>query len=144
MNELMRIVDIDEEYVYLQALEASNCSSCAIKGSCNLTGDPNRKIKAINSNKLHLNKNEFVYIKKIDSLESKVAFIMYGIPLLTMVIITVLLFSFGLNEIISFILGLTGMLISYYFIHLYDKKVAKTKYVPEIIEKVGIYRNFQI
>ncbi|WGS65922.1 SoxR reducing system RseC family protein [Marinitoga aeolica] len=144
MNELMRIVDIDEEYVYLQALEASNCSSCAIKGSCNLTGDPNRKIKAINSNKLDLNRNEFVYIKKIDSLESKVAFIMYGIPLLTMVIITVLLFSFGLNEIISFILGLTGMLISYYFIHLYDKKVAKTKYVPEIIEKVGIYKTFQI
>ncbi|KAF2956237.1 hypothetical protein AS160_00125 [Marinitoga sp. 38H-ov] len=69
---------------------------------------------------------------------------MYGIPLLTMVIITVLLFSFGLNEIISFILGLTGMFVSYYFIHLYDKKVAKIKYVPEIIEKVGIYRNFQV
>jgi sigma-E factor negative regulatory protein RseC len=64
MNELMRIVDMDEEYVYLQALEAANCGSCAIKGSCNLTGDPNRKIKAINNKNLNLNKNDFVYIKK--------------------------------------------------------------------------------
>nr|WP_276318663.1 SoxR reducing system RseC family protein [Marinitoga lauensis] len=69
---------------------------------------------------------------------------MYGIPLLTMVTITVLLFSLGLNEIISFLLGLTSMLISYYFIYLYDRKVAKTKYVPEIIEKIGIYKTFQI
>ncbi|GAB6189605.1 hypothetical protein JCM30566_13460 [Marinitoga arctica] len=144
MNELMRIVDIDEEYVYLQALEAANCGTCAIKGSCNLTGDPNRKIRAINNKKLALNKNDFVYIKKIDSLEARAAFIMYGIPLFLMVIITILVYTIGLNEIISFILGLTGMLISYYFIHLYDNKIAKIKYVPEIIEKIEFYKTFNV
>ncbi|KLO22448.1 hypothetical protein X275_03535 [Marinitoga sp. 1197] len=144
MKELMKVVDIGDEYIYVQALEAANCSSCVIKGSCNLTGDPNRKIRAINKSNLNLNRNDFVYIKKEDSLESQAAFVMYGIPLLIMIVLTIVLFVMGLNEIISFFSGLSGMVISYYFIHIYDKNIAKTKYIPEIIEKLQIYNNFQL
>ncbi|APT75523.1 hypothetical protein LN42_03280 [Marinitoga sp. 1137] len=144
MNELMKIVDIDDEYVYVHALEALNCTSCTIKGSCNLMGNSNRRIKVLNPKKLKLNKNEYVYIEKESSLEYKAAFIMYGIPLLMMVILTVSLFSLGLSEILSFIIGLTGMIASYYFIYLYDKNIAKTKYIPKIIKKVNVYKNFSI
>lgn len=135
MTEIMKVDNIDNKYVYLITQRAGTCSSCGLKGACNLTGTPDMRIKALRKKDLVLSKGDFVLVKLPDVSISKLSFIVYGIPLLVFIFITIIMYQLNFGDIYSFLGGFLSMIFCFLIIGIYDKKHLKDKYLPEILKK---------
>jgi len=137
----MTVSEITDKYIFLQAERISECESCSSKGSCSvIPGDNKIKIKAKNENNMSLKPGDCVSVKLPEFSISKVSFIVYGIPLLVFIVLTVLMYIAGVPDVYSFLSGLAGMAGAYIIISVADRKIFKDKYLPEIIEKINNFK----
>jgi sigma-E factor negative regulatory protein RseC len=135
MNELMKVDRVDQKYVYLLTQRAGSCNTCGLKGACNITGNPDIRIRAKINPELDLNKDDFVVVKLPKVSVTKMSFLVYGIPLIVFIATTVISSLLGLSDIPSFAIGFSVMILAYIFLGIYDRKYLKDKYLPEILEK---------
>ncbi|MCP5465493.1 MAG: SoxR reducing system RseC family protein [Thermotogae bacterium] len=137
----MTVSEITDKYIFLQAERISECESCSSQGSCSvIPGDNKIKIKAKNENNMSLKPGDCVSVKLPEFSISKVSFIVYGIPLLVFIALTVIMYIAGVPDVYSFLSGLAGMAVAYIIISVADRKIFKDKYLPEIIEKINNFK----
>ncbi|OAA28022.1 hypothetical protein AT15_04885 [Kosmotoga arenicorallina S304] len=138
MKELALVKEIRKDYVLLSKNRTEACGSCALKDSCSTTGTVARKIeiRALKNN-VNIAPGDYVEIEVPNFSVSKLAFLLYGIPLA--VFIATLLFMIGLNfsELLSVLTAFGFMSLFYAGLALYDRR-SRRKLMPIIIRKVSI------
>lgn len=134
MRELMIVEKMDDKYVYLKTNRASECSTCSISGACSLTGTPDIELKAMKDDSYLPGEKVLVELPQVPL--TKVAMLVYGFPLLVFLILAIVSYGVGLNDLFSFAIAVGGMAISYFILSILDKKKFKDMYLPKIITKV--------
>ena len=124
-----------DSFAFVNVERGSMCGNCPSKGLCHPFGgdDKNFQVKALNS--IDAKEGDKVKIVIGNRNFLKASFIVYGIPILFLIIFSILGKIFFEKDILSFLAGFSGMILSYFFIKSYDKR-NKDKFFPEIVEIV--------
>ncbi|MHB8844166.1 MAG: SoxR reducing system RseC family protein [Nitrospirota bacterium] len=123
-------------------LAKSACEKCASAGVCHPGGEDSY-MEA--TNPLGAKQGQKVKVVIAPQLYLKASIILYGIPMTVFVTAAIigknLAVRFGQetsSDLWAFISGMTFMLVSFFFIRRYNKKVEKTQeYKPVIVEILG-------
>jgi sigma-E factor negative regulatory protein RseC len=99
-----------------------------------LTGTPDIELKAMKDDSYLPGEKVIVELPQVPL--TKVAMLVYGFPLLVFLILAIVSYGVGLNDLFSFAIAVGGMAISYFILSILDKKKFKDMYLPKIITKV--------
>lgn len=132
MREVMKVVNVDDKYVYLSlAVSEATCSSCAIAGSCSIKGSGKEMRLLKNSIK-----KDFLPLMPGDTVivdmkynEAILSLIVYGIPLAGFMIGVLIGYFLKVSDVISFLFGIAFAGVGALFTRMFDKK-----YKIEIID----------
>lgn len=137
MREVMNVIDKDKNYIYLQTTRTQECESCSMYGGCSMLGGSNElKLKAKKIDRFEVNKGDKVVVELPNVPVVKLSFLAYGLPLIVFLTIVILFYSMNFSDILSFIFGVLGMVVTYLTVNIYDKKKLKDRYLPEIVQKI--------
>lgn len=111
---------IENNYVYVEVERAGSCEGCAVSLICN--SNDKTIIHRIKTD-LKLNINDKVKVDIAPSLRILSSFTVFIFPILTMLVFYLLSkYLFILNEDLSIVISLFGLLLSGLVIYLIDKK----------------------
>jgi len=113
---------IEENIVQVEIERTGSCEGCAVSGICNSN---NKIILHKIKTDLKLKIGDKVQVNIAPSLRVFSSFVVFIIPIITMVSFYLISkYLFKLNEDLSIIISLLGLLLSGLFIYLIDKKFA--------------------
>ena len=123
-------------------LAKSACEKCASAGVCHPEGDDSY-MEA--TNPLGAKKGQKVKVVLAPQVFLKASIILYGVPMAVFVAAAIIGKNVGSayggeaqSDLWAFVSGMTFMLVSFFFIKRYNKKVEKTQeYKPVIVEIIG-------
>jgi sigma-E factor negative regulatory protein RseC len=123
-------------------LAKSACEKCASAGVCHPEGEDSYMEAA---NPLNAKKGQKVKVVVAPQVFLKASIILYGIPMAVFVAAAIIGKNVGLkyggeaqSDLWAFLSGMAFMLVSFFFIRRYNRKVEKTQeYKPVIVEILG-------
>ena len=136
------VMEVRDGSAKVSILAKSACEKCASAGVCHPEGDDSY-MEA--NNPLGAKKGQKVKVVLAPQVFLKASIILYGIPMAVFVAAAIIGKNAGLkydgeanSDLWAFLAGMTFMLVSFFFIRRYNKKVEKTQeYKPVIIEIIG-------
>ena len=133
IEEIGIVNKISNEFAFVNVNRGTMCGSCPSKGLCHPFGGEENdfQVKALNLIGAKTGDKVKIVIENKNFL--KASFIVYGIPILFLMLFSVIGKLFFKKDIFSFIFGFSGMIFSYILIKLYDKK-NKEKFFPKVTE----------
>ncbi|SHH30069.1 SoxR reducing system RseC family protein [Thermosipho atlanticus] len=125
MKEVFRVSRIDDKYIYVER-DTTACGSCSLSGSCN--------VQNITEMKIEKKKNLEVFPGDFLILDMKlrpalIAFFLYGLPIVFLIVGVGLGGFFELSDFLSFAIGISFMSVAFVINYFIDKK-----YKPEIVD----------
>jgi sigma-E factor negative regulatory protein RseC len=132
------VAEVQGGVAKVEILKKSACEQCAASGTCH----PGDQELMEADNPLGAVKGQKVKVVVAPQLYLKASIILYGIPMAAMVAGAILGKNAAVayageanSDLWAFIAGMTCLVISFYFIRLYNNKVEKTReYKPVIVE----------
>jgi sigma-E factor negative regulatory protein RseC len=123
-------------------LTKSACESCAASGTCH-PGGGDSAMDA--SNPLNAKKGQRVKIVLAPQIYLKAAIILYGLPVAAFITAAIIVKKLTIpiagdqrSDLWAFVAGAVCLVVSFFFIRGYNKKVEKTQeYKPTIVEILG-------
>ncbi|MGM9764344.1 MAG: SoxR reducing system RseC family protein [Candidatus Cryptobacteroides sp.] len=120
-----KILELTPEYTTVQIMVSSACSECHAKGLCGVA-DEKEKIIMLPSDPLTVYElGETVNVVTSRSMGTKAVWISYVIPLCILLILILSLSPVIGNELYCGLIGIGGVLLYYFFIWLFRKKLEK-------------------
>ncbi len=126
----------EKEYI-IRVTRSSMCGSCSLKNSCSFQSG-RELLKVPREDEHGLREGDIVELVIPARRVVYTAFLLYGVPTLTLLIITFLIRSFGVSDGWAVFSGFIAMALSFTFLRLYDLKKGR-KFRPRI-EKVLLKR----
>ncbi len=123
----------DDNMAIVIADRTSMCGNCPSKGMCHPFGGDENKIEITAYNRINAKQGDIVKVQIDEKIFLKASFIVYGIPILFLLIFSVLGKVFFKKDIFSFITGFLGMIMSFILIKFYENR-NKRNIRPEITE----------
>jgi len=131
------VAEVQGNIAKVEILKKSACEKCAASGVCH----PGDQELMEADNPLGAIKGQRVMVVVAPQLYLKASIILYGIPMVAMVAGAILGKNAAIayageanSDLWAFIAGMTCLVISFYFIRLYNNKVEKTReYQPVIV-----------
>lgn len=138
MKELALVKEIRKDYVLLSKNRTEACGSCALKDSCSTTGTATMEIeiKAL-KNDVNIAPGDYVEIEVPNFSVSRLAFLLYGIPLAVFIVSLLIMIALSFSELLSVLTAFAFMALFYTGLALYDRRNRK-KLMPIIIRKVSM------
>jgi sigma-E factor negative regulatory protein RseC len=132
------VAEIEGDITKVAIIKKSACEQCAASGVCH-PGDQ-EYLEA--SNPLGAKKGQKVKVVLAPQIYLKASIILYGLPMAALVAgaiiaknIAVRYFGEANSDLWAFIVGMICMVVSFFFIRVYNNKVEKTQtYKPVIVE----------
>lgn len=136
------VMEVRDGSAKVSILAKSACEKCASAGVCHPEGEDSY-LEA--SNPLGARKGQKVKVVLAPQVFLKASIILYGIPMAVFVAAAIIGKNAGSryggeadSDLWAFLSGMTLMLVSFFFIKRYNKKVEKTReYRPVIVEIIG-------
>lgn len=127
MGEIAKVTSINNNTITATLVRSSACGDCHAC-SVGMSGDgeeKNLEITAVNECDAKVGDNVNVELSNKAMLSA--TFIMYGIPLVAMII--GMLIGSRYSDVLAFVLGILFVAITFFGIKMYDKKVDKKSYM---------------
>ncbi|HEX9021754.1 MAG TPA: SoxR reducing system RseC family protein [Nitrospirota bacterium] len=132
------VAEIEGDVAKVSILKKSACEQCAASGVCH-PGDT-ELMEAVNP--LGAKKGQKVKVVVAPQMYLKASIILYGVPMAVFIAAAILgknlAVKFGAeanSDLWAFVAGAVSLVVSFFFIRLYNKKVEKTQqYKPVIVE----------
>jgi len=131
LKEKMMVVRVENDFVVLKSEDEESCHACPLHSICKV--DPERYTLKVPKEKWDVEEGDTVVIKTPRAPASRIALVLYTIPLLIFVSILVVSKSFGLSDLFSFLFSLLGLAVYYTITRAVDTKLKK-KFSPKIVE----------
>ncbi|TYB92322.1 MAG: SoxR reducing system RseC family protein [Kosmotoga sp.] len=136
MRETATVVSVRENIAILTKIRTEACKACPVKETCSsASGSREIKIKA-RKGEIDLKPGDLVEIEVKNFSATKVAMLLYGIPLAIFIGILIVMYYAGVPDNYSLITSFGGLGITYFLIYRYDKK-NREKIMPTVIRKVN-------
>ena len=111
----------------------SMCGNCPSKGMCHPFGDENSKVEIFAINNINAKPGDKVKVIIKENILLKASFLVYGIPVFSLIIFSIIGKILFEKDIYSFFTGFLAMMSSFFFVKFYDKTNSE-KFKPEIVE----------
>jgi len=136
IEETGKVIKVDGNIAIVSSKRSTMCKGCAAQHVCHSfgSGEDSVEIKTYNVAKAKVGDVVKVVLPEKNFL--KASFIVYGIPILFLIIFSVFGKIMFKKDIFSFIFGFSGFLFSFLLVKYLDKK-SRNKYLPEIVEIVS-------
>lgn len=132
---------LTEDIVILEKARTQACSTCGSKNSCNISQDSKVvTIKAL-KNGVDVQPGDSVEIETGKLTATRVAMIVYGIPLAAFLTTLIVFSSILKSEGLAVGLAFASIVVAYGFIGIYDRK-NRERLMPRIIRKVDLPDGF--
>ncbi|MEN6618662.1 MAG: SoxR reducing system RseC family protein [Rikenellaceae bacterium] len=119
------ILDIDRDYISVEILNKSACSSCNAKSMCSMSDVKAKIIQIENRGFIFYEKGERVNVILKRSLGFKALWISYLIPLIILLVLLVALSAIGVNELLIGLSILVSLALYYFVVYLLRDKIKK-------------------
>jgi len=129
-REKMVVARVDEKTVLLEKRRDSMCGHCPARNICN--GESQVMRLTVQKGDFNLKVGDLVVVETPAVSGSKLAFIVYTIPLAIFIVTLVALVG-ALGELVSFLTATSAMIVYYLILRVYDRYFRKT-FKPHIIE----------
>jgi positive regulator of sigma E activity len=136
------VVEVIGDIAKVAVLSKSACEKCAASGVCHPGGDDSLMDA---SNPLNAKKGQKVKVVLAPQVFLKASIILYGIPMAVFVAAAILAKNAAVrsgaeasSDLWAFLAGALSLVVSFFFIRRYNKKVERTReYQPVIVEIIG-------
>jgi sigma-E factor negative regulatory protein RseC len=136
MRETATVVSVKDDIAILTKIRSEACKACPVKGTCSsASGSREIRIKARKGD-IELKPGDLVEIEVKNFSATKVAMLLYGIPLAVFIGILVIMHYLGASDNYSLLTSFVGLSITYFMIYRYDKK-NREKIMPVVVKKVN-------
>ena len=122
---------LDGEYAWVNMLRHEACSKCG--GCAAALSSKEFKVRALN--RLGAKPGDYVELSLVGDTFMKATMIMYGVPLLALVLGLIVPYFLGVKEGLCFLIGLAATAVSYLGIRAYSNKLPKVNAYTPVIEK---------
>ena len=133
IEEIGKVVKIDGNIAVVSSKRSTMCKGCSAQHVCHPFGSGDDSVEIKTYNHANAKAGDMVKVVLPEKNFLKASFIVYGIPILFLLIFSVIGKVVFKKDIFSFIFGFSGLLISFLLIKYLDKK-SKNKYLPVIVE----------
>lgn len=141
MRELAIVKELKRDTVLLEKARTQACSSCGSKNSCSVSqGDKIVTIQALR-NDIEVEPGDTVEIETGKLSATRVAMIVYGIPLVVFLTVLIVINTFLKSEGLAVGLAFASVAVVYGIISIYDRR-NRQKLMPRIIRKVVLPDGF--
>jgi len=134
MIEIGKVIEIKGKTAKVQLESKSQCSSCAMAGVCELVGEGKRYIEVEKMATTRVGDKVRVEIKEGQLLKGTV--LLFLIPAFSFVVGAAIGQALMEGIVFSLILGIAFLAITFFFLHLLDKRLGKGKNRPRIISTI--------
>ena len=136
------VMEVHDGLAKVAVLAKSACEKCASSGVCHPQGEDSF-MEA--TNPLGAKQGQKVKVVLAPQLYLKASIIIYGIPMAVFIAAAIIAKNLAIqhgseanSDLWAFLAGMTCLVISFFFIRSYNKKVEKTReYKPVIVEILG-------
>jgi len=139
VEESARVVKVEKDTVWVQAIAKSACGSCQAQKGCGhslLAKVGQKQIDLpVERNGIHVQENDQVIIGVPEQAILRSSILMYGLPLLLMIVIALITSSIGLEEKLSVLLSFVGLLAGFIWINRQTKNLNFSHWHPKLIRK---------
>ena len=135
IEDTARVISVENNQISFEMINNGSCESCGLHGVC---GTNDRSIVHEAYSDLDIEKGDIIKVYLSAGVKILSAFILFLIPILTMIAFYLLgKLVINLSEDMSILLSVFGLLFSGFFIFMIDKKFAKKIHfeVIEIVQK---------
>jgi len=141
MRELAIVKELKRDTVLLEKARTQACSSCGSKNSCSVSqSDKIVTIQALR-NDVDVEPGDTVEIETGKLSATRVAMIVYGIPLVVFLAVLIVVNTFLKSEGLAVGLAFASVAVVYGIISIYDRR-NRQKLMPRIIRKVVLPDGF--
>lgn len=141
VEESARVVRLDGEVVWVEAIRQSACGKCAAQKGCGhsmLAKLGQKRIEvAVQRNGHTLAVDDDVLIGVPDNVVLNSSLLLYGLPLLFMLLIAGLADSAGLGEGLTALAAMTGMLLGFWLVSRYSQRQVLGDFQPTVLRKLA-------
>ncbi len=136
MKETATVKEVVGDHVVLEKMRVDACSRCSARANCTLLSTGKAvQIKASRQG-IEVEPGDLVEIEVTDMSATRVAFIVYGIPLLVFVTVLVGAILAGFGELVAMLLSFASVIVAFIGVALYDRR-NREKLTPVLIRRLG-------
>lgn len=121
------VTEVTGHKLLVNLINTSSCSSCHVKGFCNVSDVDNKTVEIIQTSNEHVKKGDKVIVNYEKSLGPLALFLGYLVPFLLVIGVLVITLAITSNEAFSGILSLL-ILIPYYVLLYFFRNELKAKF----------------
>ncbi len=136
IEEIGIVKDINDNFAKVVVYRNSMCGDCPSKSICHPFDNDNNDFEIIAFNKINAKTGDKVKLSIEDKKFIKASLIIYGVPILFLIIFSIIGKIILKKDLFSFLTGFSGMLLSFIIIRSYDKK-NKENFKPQIVEIIN-------
>lgn len=139
IEESVRVIKVDKEIVWVQAIQVSACGTCQAQKGCghSLLAKAGQKEITIGvaRNDLSVKEGDVVVIGVPDQVVLRSSLFMYGTPLLTMIAVSLLLTFLGFSENSTIIGAFLALVLGFVWVSNQAKRFDIAKWHPILLRQ---------
>jgi sigma-E factor negative regulatory protein RseC len=141
VEEAASVLRVEGEIVWVQAIQQSACGSCQAQKGCGHSllakvGQKQIDIPVIR-NGMDVKENDQVIIGVAEQAILKSSLIMYGAPLISMIIVAMISTLLGAPEGATILLSFISLILGFLWVNFYSKGLEFNQWNPQLIRKVS-------
>jgi sigma-E factor negative regulatory protein RseC len=139
VEESARVLKIEGDVVWVQAIAKSACGSCEAQKGCGhslLARAGQKQIELpVDRNGLNVSKNDQVIIGVPEQAILRSSFLMYGVPLLAMMFVAMIASLIGVEEKIAVLMTFIALLLGFVWVNRQAKSLNFAQWQPIFISQ---------
>ena len=135
MKETAVVREVADDHVVLEKMRLEACGSCSSRSNCNLISSGKTVTMKASRQEFEVNPGDKVEVEVPNMSATKVALIVYGIPLLVFIAVLTLSMLLGMSELIALVFGFLSVVAAFAGVALYDRK-NREKLMPVILRRI--------
>ncbi|MCK4358066.1 MAG: SoxR reducing system RseC family protein [Candidatus Cloacimonetes bacterium] len=135
-NEIGIVVNIKNNFAFVEVEKDKNCTNCQLKSLCFYKGNEKTIFKIINS--LNAKKGDKISFVIEPKIRIFISFLIYIVPIIFLITTySVCKYIFNISENLSIILAIISIPLCYFILKFIDKLFARKKLInPKMIRKI--------
>lgn len=139
VEESARVLKVEGDVVWVQAIAKSACGSCQAQKGCGhslLAKTGQKQIDLpVDRNGIHVQENDQVIIGVPEQAILRSSLLMYGTPLIAMIIVAMVASLFGIEEKLSVLLAFTALVLGFVWVNRHAKSLNFAQWHPRLMRK---------
>lgn len=135
MKETAVVREVAGDHVVLEKMRLEACGSCSARSNCNLLSSGKMVTMKASRQEVEVVPGDKVEVEVPNMSATKVALIVYGIPLLVFVAVLTLSVLLGMSELIALILSFFSVVIAFAGVAFYDRR-NRERLMPVLLRRI--------